>query len=176
MASQSPDLNPIENLWKELKIRAHRRGPQNLQDLKTVWKNGPKSHLSNAWLVSPTGGVLKLSLPTKTLLLYEVSVSVFNTFSLCHSILLHITSFLNLFVLFSLYVWITWVDTNIWWIHVNSTFTNIFTEKNGDVFNTYFTRCIYTYKIIQNIIYMWCTKITMPETEIKSNINYIKID
>ena len=34
--SQSPDLNPIENLWKELKIRVHRRGPWNLQDLKTV--------------------------------------------------------------------------------------------------------------------------------------------
>ena len=34
--SQSPDLNPIENLWKELKIIVNRRGPRNLQDLKTV--------------------------------------------------------------------------------------------------------------------------------------------
>ncbi len=35
-ASQSPDLNPIENLLKELKIRVHRRGTSNFQDLKTV--------------------------------------------------------------------------------------------------------------------------------------------
>ena len=34
--SQSPDLNPIENLWKELKKRVQRRAPTNLQDLKTI--------------------------------------------------------------------------------------------------------------------------------------------
>ena len=39
--SQSPNSNPTENLWKELnvielKIRVHRRGPRNLQDMKTV--------------------------------------------------------------------------------------------------------------------------------------------
>ncbi len=38
---------------------------------------------------------------------------VFNTFSLCHSILLHIILFLNLFDLFSLYIWITWLVTDI---------------------------------------------------------------
>ena len=34
--SQSPDLNPIENLWKELKIKVHQRNPQNLCELKTI--------------------------------------------------------------------------------------------------------------------------------------------
>lgn len=34
--SQSPDLNPIEHLWKELKIRVHQRAPKNIQDLKTI--------------------------------------------------------------------------------------------------------------------------------------------
>ena len=41
--SQSPDLNPIENLWKELKLRVHQRNPQNLNDLKDIcrqeWDN-----------------------------------------------------------------------------------------------------------------------------------------
>ncbi len=32
--SQSPDLNPIENLWDELKRRVHKRRPQNLKDLE----------------------------------------------------------------------------------------------------------------------------------------------
>ncbi len=31
--SQSPDLNPIENLWRELKVRVAKRQPQNLHDL-----------------------------------------------------------------------------------------------------------------------------------------------
>ncbi len=46
--SQSPDINPIENLWKELKIKIHKRAPRNIQDLKTVcleeWTKIPPAH------------------------------------------------------------------------------------------------------------------------------------
>lgn len=37
--SQSPDLNPIENLWRELKLRVSKRQPRNLKDLETVCKD-----------------------------------------------------------------------------------------------------------------------------------------
>ncbi|CDQ95064.1 unnamed protein product [Oncorhynchus mykiss] len=36
--SQSPDLNPIENLWKELKTAVHKCSPSNLTDLKLFCK------------------------------------------------------------------------------------------------------------------------------------------
>lgn len=36
--SMSPDLNPIENLWKILKLKVHRRNPQNLNELKVICK------------------------------------------------------------------------------------------------------------------------------------------
>lgn len=34
--SQSPDLNPIENLWRELKLRVGQRQPRNLTDLEKI--------------------------------------------------------------------------------------------------------------------------------------------
>uniref|UniRef100_A0A803KAM4 Transposase Tc1-like domain-containing protein n=1 Tax=Xenopus tropicalis TaxID=8364 RepID=A0A803KAM4_XENTR len=35
--SQSPDLNPIENLWRELKLRVAQRQPRNLRDLEMIY-------------------------------------------------------------------------------------------------------------------------------------------
>ncbi len=36
--SRSPDLNPIENLWRELKVRVAKHQPRNLNDLERICK------------------------------------------------------------------------------------------------------------------------------------------
>ena len=39
--SQSPDLNPIEHLWRNLKMAVHQRPPPNLTELRgSAWRNG----------------------------------------------------------------------------------------------------------------------------------------
>ncbi|KAK3545073.1 hypothetical protein QTP86_033841, partial [Hemibagrus guttatus] len=47
--SQSPDLNPIENRWRELKIRVAQRQPQNITALEEIcmeeWAKLPATHL-----------------------------------------------------------------------------------------------------------------------------------
>ncbi|KAF2345194.1 hypothetical protein FHG87_024050 [Trinorchestia longiramus] len=34
--SQFPDMNPIENLWRELKLKIQKRGPNNIIELKEI--------------------------------------------------------------------------------------------------------------------------------------------
>ncbi len=36
--NQSPDLNPIENLWRKLKFRVAKYQPRNLNDLEKICK------------------------------------------------------------------------------------------------------------------------------------------
>lgn len=49
--AQSPDLDPIENLWKELKVRAHAKIPRTLDDLGRIcmveWHKIPREVCSN---------------------------------------------------------------------------------------------------------------------------------
>ncbi len=49
--SQSPNLNPIDNLWRELKFRVAKRQPRNLNDLermcKEVWDKIPPEMCAN---------------------------------------------------------------------------------------------------------------------------------
>ena len=49
--SQSPDLNPIENLWREQKVCIAQRQPRNLKDLEKVcmeeWAKIPAADCAN---------------------------------------------------------------------------------------------------------------------------------
>ncbi len=65
--SQSPDLNPIENLWRELKVRVAQRKPQNITALEEIcmeeWAKIPATVCEN--LVKTYRKRWPLSLPTK---------------------------------------------------------------------------------------------------------------
>ncbi len=45
--SRSPDLNPIENLWRDLKVRVDKRQPRNLNDCKEEWDKIPPEMCAN---------------------------------------------------------------------------------------------------------------------------------
>ncbi|KAJ4949686.1 hypothetical protein JOQ06_021195, partial [Pogonophryne albipinna] len=53
--SQSPDLNSIENLWRELKVRVAQRQPQNITALEEIcmeeWAKIPATVLdTDSWM------------------------------------------------------------------------------------------------------------------------------
>ena len=51
--SQSADLNPIENLWRELKVRVAKRQPRNLNDLEKIcneeWNKSLLRYVQTWW-------------------------------------------------------------------------------------------------------------------------------
>ncbi|KAJ4934943.1 hypothetical protein JOQ06_007723 [Pogonophryne albipinna] len=68
--SQSPDLNPIENLWRELKVRVAQRQPQNITALEEIcmeeWAKIPATVWTfNPNLEEPLPGQMKKQLVLK---------------------------------------------------------------------------------------------------------------
>ncbi|KAK6292578.1 hypothetical protein J4Q44_G00371620 [Coregonus suidteri] len=57
--SQSPDLNPIENLWRELKVRVAQRQPQNITALEEIcmkeWAKIPATLWKLSFISCPGG-------------------------------------------------------------------------------------------------------------------------
>ncbi|KAK3509827.1 hypothetical protein QTP70_012503 [Hemibagrus guttatus] len=65
--SQSPDLNPIENLWRELKIRVAQRQPQNITALEEIcmeeWAKLPATIFDRLPSTSATASAASVPLP-----------------------------------------------------------------------------------------------------------------
>ncbi len=71
---QSPDLNPTEHLWRDLKMAVHRRSPSNLTELERICKE--------EWHKIPQSRCAKF-VPTYPKRLVAVKISKI-LFSLCH--------------------------------------------------------------------------------------------
>ncbi|XDV35990.1 hypothetical protein PO909_005844 [Leuciscus waleckii] len=75
--SQSPDLNPIENLWRELKVRIAQQQPRNLKDLEkfcmeewakipgTLFRGDTEAFPGQLEDIVPSGGTRPEHLPGK---------------------------------------------------------------------------------------------------------------
>ena len=90
--SQSPDLNPVENLWKELKIRVHRRDPTEPSRFEDSLCG--RMGQNHTWAMHATSCSIQeasWSLPTMASIVFKC-VSVF---SLCHPTLIRITLLLD---------------------------------------------------------------------------------
>ncbi|KAJ4937512.1 hypothetical protein JOQ06_002147 [Pogonophryne albipinna] len=66
--SQSPDLNPIENLWRELKVRVAQRQPQNITALEEI--------CMEEWAKIPATVYLDYTLDPELIRLMEVASSI----------------------------------------------------------------------------------------------------
>ena len=71
-SSQSPDLNPIENLWYDLKVAVHQQNPSNLKELEQFsleeWAKIPLARCAKLAYRSNMKGAL-LSLDIKMVVL-----------------------------------------------------------------------------------------------------------
>ncbi len=69
--SQSPDLNAIEHLWRELKVRVAKRQPRNLNDLERIckeeWDKIPPEMCANLVANYKNNLTWPLWLPTRVL-------------------------------------------------------------------------------------------------------------
>ncbi|XP_041646324.1 serine/threonine-protein kinase BRSK2-like [Cheilinus undulatus] len=79
--SQSSDLNPIENLWGELKTKVHARGLSNLEELESFAKE--------EWTGSPTKtSLVKLGIHCVTC--QKVAIKIVNREKLSESVLMKV--------------------------------------------------------------------------------------
>ena len=76
--SLSPDLNPIDNLWKDTKIAPHRLSPSNLTELEQIckeeWEKFSKSRCAKLMQTYPRR--LKAVIMAKGVLLQSIDSGV----------------------------------------------------------------------------------------------------